>query len=455
MTRPEKERKAKQSKDLLLIAAAVVGLWILLASRDAQAVPSFARQTGMSCTACHTVFPELTPFGRTFKLGGYTFSKSSGRYEYPPPFAGGVQLSFTEANGLKNRIDPFDDSPEARFNFPQAASLYYAGRIINKVGTFSHLTYDGVSNEVALDFADIRYVDGTTLAKTDLVYGFTINNAPTLEDIWNSTPVNRFPYAVSSVAPTPAAAAIIDGALNMQVGGLGAYAYWNDLIYAGATLYRTNRKGITRPLGAGTDTTVVVDDAAPYWRAALQHQWKEHSLSLGTFGMVAEIFPNGYTHGSTDRFTDIALDGEYQYIGEKHILSAESNWIHEEQDRDASFDLGAAAHRTDFLTTFRVNLNYYFRSRWGNIGGTLAYFSTTGRKDSLLYAPARDSGSQNGKPDSNGFILEADYLPLERVRVSLQYTIYDRFNGAHSNYDGFGRDASDNNTLYFLVWLLL
>src|ERR1700730_1321264 len=35
------------------------------------AVPSFARQTGMACAACHTVYPELTPFGREIKLNGY------------------------------------------------------------------------------------------------------------------------------------------------------------------------------------------------------------------------------------------------------------------------------------------------------------------------------------------------------------------------------------------------
>ena len=446
---------AKRWRELFLLTATLMGVWLTLSFQSAYAVPSFARQTGMSCTACHTAFPELTPFGRSFRLGGYTFSKSSGRFEYPPPFAGGAQLSFTEAEGLKNRIDPFDDSPQARFNFPQAASLYYAGRIINKLGTFSHLTYDGVSNEVALDLVDIRYADDTALAKKDLVYGFTINNAPTLEDIWNSTPVNGFPYAVSSVAPTPAAATVIDGTLNFQVGGLGGYAYWNELVYAGATLYRTNRKGITRPLGAGTETEMVVDDAAPYWRVALQHQWKDHSLSLGTYGMVAEIFPSGHTSGPADRFTDIALDAEYQFIGEKHILSAESTWIHEDQDRGASFHLGDAAHHSDFLTTFRFNLNYYFKAKWGIVGGSFGYFSTAGRRDDLLYSPARITGSQNGKPDSNGFILEADYLPLEKVKVSLQYIIYDRFNGAHSNYDGYGRDASDNNTLYLLLWLLL
>src|SRR5271167_3660354 len=46
------------------------GLLCLL-STESRAVPSFARQTGMTCAACHTVFPELTPFGREFKLNGY------------------------------------------------------------------------------------------------------------------------------------------------------------------------------------------------------------------------------------------------------------------------------------------------------------------------------------------------------------------------------------------------
>ena len=44
-----------------------------LAAPMAQAVPSFfARQTGMACEARHTVFPELTHFGRIFKANGYT-----------------------------------------------------------------------------------------------------------------------------------------------------------------------------------------------------------------------------------------------------------------------------------------------------------------------------------------------------------------------------------------------
>jgi hypothetical protein len=29
---------------------------------------------------------------------------------------------------------------------------------------------------------------------------------------------------------------------------------------------------------------------------------------------------------------------------------------------------------------------------------------------------------------------------------------YLKFNGGHTNYDGFGRDARANNTLYLLSW---
>ncbi len=76
-----------------------------------------------------------------------------------------------------------------------------------------------------------------------------------------------------------------------------------------------------------------------------------------------------------------------------------------------------------------------------------------GKSDSLLYAPAPVTGSSSGSPDSRGFIFEADYLPRDNIKVSLQYIVYDKFNGGRSNYDGSGRDASDNNTLYLVLWL--
>src|SRR6202050_3139973 len=71
------------------------------------AVPSFARQTGMACAACHTVFPELTPFGREFKLNGYvldnikqitgidTSARQTLAINSLPPISMNVEISYT------------------------------------------------------------------------------------------------------------------------------------------------------------------------------------------------------------------------------------------------------------------------------------------------------------------------------------------------------------------------
>ena len=80
-------------KSLLVVSITI--FLIALSSKDASAVPSFARQIGMECTACHTVFPELTPLGRSFKLGGYLMTTSNKPYEFPPPLAGMAQISYT------------------------------------------------------------------------------------------------------------------------------------------------------------------------------------------------------------------------------------------------------------------------------------------------------------------------------------------------------------------------
>jgi len=36
--------------------------------------------------------------------------------------------------------------------------------------------------------------------------------------------------------------------------------------------------------------------------------------------------------------------------------------------------------------------------------------------------------------------------------VGVEYTMFNRFNGASSNYDGFGRSARDNDTLFLYAW---
>ena len=448
----KEEGEIMAKSKLSLISAGIIVFTVLLLhamERKAGAVASFSRQTGMSCYLCHTVYPELTPFGRSFKLSGYVMSQK-GKDNFPP-LAAAVTVSQTEQKSLSNRIDPYDDTPDAKTNVPQTATIWYGGKIYDHIGTLTQLTYDGIGNKLFLDMTDIRYANNKALAGTNLIYGMTINNSPTVQDAWNSTPAWGFPQVSSIVAQTPAAAALINGPLSQKVGGIGIYGFWNNLIYGELSVYRTAHKGITRPLSAGTTVNTVTDGAVPYWRLVIQKQRNEHSIAIGTFGMAADVFPAGLTQGLTDRFTDTALDGQYQYIGKQHIFSLQSTFIHEKQSWDASFSLGNTASATDYLNTFRINGNYYYRASFGTIGGSLGFFRTVGTKDSILYAPQDTIGSRTGEPDSRGYIMELDYLPWEKLKISLQYTIYDLFNGSDTNYDGSGRNASDNNTFYLAV----
>ena len=357
--------KEKSHKIIFLLSIVTV---VFLSCKDASAVPSFARQTGLSCYACHTVFPELTPAGRDFKLEGYVMSRSSKLFEFPPPLAASATISYTNIN-RKLPSGSIDDEWSNRvmssennvLSIPQEASVFYGGRIIDHVGAFIQGTFDGTTNTFHLDMTDLRYANSTTLFGKNFVYGITINNSPTVQDVLNSTPAWGFPFESSDIAPTPAAATIIDGTLDQQVGGIGLYAFWNELLYAEFTLYHTTKDSVAHVLGMGTHTDMVVDDLAPYWRVFLQKQWKKHVLSIGTYGIYARVFPGGADSGPTDSFTDIAFDAEYQYLSEPHIVSVESTWIHEKQDWDASHDLGNTEHASDSLNTFRINLNYSYR----------------------------------------------------------------------------------------------
>ena len=186
---------------------------LLLAPGLAQAVPAFARQTGLECVACHLSWPELTPVGRQFKLGGYTLMQSvkedrpwfPTRDDGPPPklpLAAMLQLSATHTSSTAG-ADP-NNFPRNNSAVLQQLSLFYAGRIAESVGAFVQWSYDGVAHHGAIDNVDLRYVDHLKRDGADLTYGLTVNNNPTVSDIYNTTPAWGFPFATSSVAVAPA-----------------------------------------------------------------------------------------------------------------------------------------------------------------------------------------------------------------------------------------------------------
>jgi hypothetical protein len=151
-----------------------------------------------------------------------------------------------------------------------------------------------------------------------------------------------------------------------------------------------------------------------------------------------------------DKYTDTAADVQYQFIGEDHLFTVLSTYIHERQKLDASFVDALAANASNTLKTFKLTGEYSYQRM---IGGALGFFDTTGSTDTVLYAQAPVTGSLANNPDSRGYVAEVNYLPWLNTKLQLQYIRYDKFNGLGNNYDGAARNASDNDTLYLLGWV--
>src|SRR3978361_316818 len=85
-----RQRAHAGTLSVLLLAA----VFAISAPAPAHAVPSFAIQTGQPCAACHigAFGPQLTPYGRDFKLHGYTASDGK---DHGLPLAFTTQSSFT------------------------------------------------------------------------------------------------------------------------------------------------------------------------------------------------------------------------------------------------------------------------------------------------------------------------------------------------------------------------
>lgn len=443
----------------LAVVTAGVGACLCLGFADASALPSYSRQTKLPCSACHTQFPELNDFGRAFKMNGYTLrlietivdSTRAGREDLALSASNVFSAMFLASLTQTRTVRP--GTQNANVLMPDQLSVFLSGAITPKMGAFVQVTFDPQSGAFGLDNADVRFATSGTLAGGPMIYGLSLNNNPTAQDLWNSTPVWGFPFSSSSVAPTPAATAIVDGSLGQAVAGLSAYGYWNQTVYGEIGAYRSSPFGVTQPLGSDASATDVIGGVAPYWRLALTKALGSGTVMLGTYGMAAKLYPGGGQplSGPTNHFTDLALDLQYQRTMGQNGLTVSGTWIHERRTMDAAVADGGAASASQTLNTLRGRATLHV-GRW--LGVTAAPFVISGSADTLLYAPGAVGGSRTGSPNTTGIIGEVDVMPWQNVRLALQYTAYSKFNGASSDYDGSGRSASGNNTLYASVWLM-
>lgn len=445
-----------RGRTLLLGGMATFGAWMLAGVQPALAIPAFSSQTGQACAACHVsgMGPQLTPFGRKFKLSGYSDSVSGKGFTLPVSVMVDASLTHTKKDQTPSPSGFNSNENKA----VDEVSLFFGGRIVDRLGAFIQTTWERNGNAYSWtwDNADIRYGHDVALGGLDSTVGVSLNNSPTVTDIYNSTPVWGFPYQGSVVAPAPAASPLLESGLGQRTVGATAYGLFADTVYAEIGGYVPLGGAQQDFLGSNVNDGAQLKGVAPYWRLALQRDLLKQNFSVGTFGILANVLPNNdSTTGLKDKYRDYGFDATYQWLGNrKHIFTANSTALFERRDLQASEGLASADNAKGNLRTYKINGSYWYDQTYGvTVGG----FKTSGSSDATLY----ESGSANGSPNTTGYVMEVDWTPFGKkdsvlqpwanLQLGLQYTGYTKFNGASSNYDGNGRSASDNNTLMLLM----
>ncbi len=449
------------------LALATAFLWI----RPADALPSFAAQTGAPCSACHVggFGPQLTPFGISFRANGYTLGGGSEWARFPFNLFSLVVSPSFQSDATAQPTAPTGYGTNNFLNvLGSGTSVFIAGGHSFDgnfgIGGFEQwgLSYvPGESLTGSEATSDLKLTKPLTLGNHSLLLGFDFTNTPSGGDPFNSLYNGfQFPYLTPFVGPTPAASPAIS-ALGTTVYGMSLSGFYDNHFFAEAGLYQTWSTSFLNTMNIAPSSLGSIAGTAPYIRIADQHTWGSNYLEIGGALMYIPLqqVPGVANPSLQNNYLDWGLDATYQRTIGPDTLALTSNILFERQNLDASATIGSNA--SDWLDQFRIASSYYWNNTYGL---TLAFTSTYGSTDPGLYTNGLPlTNSVNGSPNSQAIIAQIDWTPYGKdtaspgypwlnVRIGLQYIYYLRFNGGTTNYDGSGRNASDNDTILLFTW---
>jgi len=413
----------------------------LVPVQDSLAVPAFAKQTAQSCIACHAggQFPELTPYGRLFKLTAYTIGERAlpisvmavaGASRMAKPIQ--VDASLQENNAGQGLSNPINQS----ISF-ETGSLFLAGKVTDNIGGFAQITYDnfaapnstGVNTvgHTGADNIDIRYADQIVTRSSNLIYGLSLNNNPSVSDPWNTAGawMNYVPSTggkgsnayIDATTPYPS------NGFPGFVTGLNAYAFLNKKYYGELGFYRTANKFLSF-MNSGHDASPI-KGSNPYWRVAYNKEWGPENLMVGLSGMTSHPYDSVAGVALSDaasyyKSKSNGLDMQYQYLLDPHAITVQG--VYQHQITWPSIQDGGNALGTNLS---RLKASYTYMAKYG---GSLSHFNQSGN-----FATA-----------TKGNTSEIFFIPVQNIRLGLQYTQYSRV----ANID----NPHDANTLRLYGW---
>lgn len=218
-------------------------------AQEASAVPAFARQTGMACSACHQQhFPVLNGFGQAFKAAGFTMMGAQEKVEgehlsIPAVLNSAVLLKarYQKTDG-KDKTGTINSTSknDGIWNLPDEMSLFFGGRIADadnlKIGFVSENSFTGnggggiitgLKLPIVYDLGDVKAT--VVVFATDgqgAAYGFDFSSAGMVRGI-------RWAEHGADISAM--------GALGTQTAASGlAFGVKHDMGYVGLTRYSPN-----------------------------------------------------------------------------------------------------------------------------------------------------------------------------------------------------------------------
>ena len=354
-------------------------------------LPSYARQTGLACSACHYQFLTLTPFGRKFKLNGYTLtnlptleekdSTNGGRLSLSP-FS---LLSAMVTAGVTHTRDALPDTQNGAAALPQELSGFLAGRISSQVGLFSQFTYAGADGSIRHRQRGhpVRRQRQRGRQHRAGLWGDAQQQPLGPGSVEHDSGVGLPVHRVGCRARRGGGYAIDEG-LAQNVLGLGGYAMVGNLVYGEVSVYRSALQGAAAP----TSETGAIDGVAPYWRLAFQKEWEHRYLMIGTFGLHGSLFPD-VLRGPTNTYTDMGADAQFETAAGKREPGRPRLVDRGAPDAGCGRRPGRRRNVKNTLQVVRMNASYYPQQWLGVTGG---YFDTWGTSDPA--SMARPGGRQ-------------------------------------------------------------
>ncbi len=438
------------------VAAAVLALNV---PRTAEAIPSYSRQTGLSCATCHTVFPHLTPFGRDFKLHGYVSNnvqlisdhastsdtagqgrtileipaipmvsaRISSRWNYQSGGDGGIVPRGVVSAGQGFISSPDGYGDKDLVDYLAGSSIYIAGEIAPRLGSF--IEFGGPDDEggtLGLGMFDVALVSpDETVAGQNFVYGIRAEDALAAGDPSNS--IGTWGLTASLMGLSTHNTLFDPGTAFMEGGEL--FGMLGDFdgggLYASVGVYRPTinqtASGYVQGAITGSGTFDGVGGVNSYVRVSyyLPPIGRNTYAEIGGFGYFGKLNMTATPVAALtnpnyiDNFYNMGLDFQAQYIGNNNLvelfglLQTQHDGAFYGVDEFAGLPGGGMAVSRQ---GFGLKADYYYQSM---VGVYVKYLYQT--------------SNQIKDINVNGTVVGIGCFPWENVNLKLERTFFSTY----------------------------